>query len=235
MNTNPEDQDNAVPPDQAQENEPENGIDSPQPATQADGEETAIENAETPFDSAAPPPADDEKDQRIATLEAQLEQAKDQMLRAIAEAENTRRRAAKEREDTGKYAISSFAKDLLDFADNFKRALESVPDDLAEADERISGVLQGIATMEKELLRTFEKHGIEKIEPEGEIFNPHFHEVMFETAGTGQPGGTIIQVIEPGYILKGRLLRPARVGVAKADDSESSGQQGPGSQIDQEI
>jgi molecular chaperone GrpE len=154
----------------------------------------------------------------LEKLREELQTTKDQTLRALAEAENVRKRSVKEREDTKKYAISSFAKDLLDFADNFGRALKSIPLELAEEDTRIKSVIDGIQAMDKELLNTFEKHGITKIEPIDEIFDPNLHEVMFEAPQPDKPSGTIIELIEPGYLLHGRLLRPARVGVAKSDD-----------------
>lgn len=152
----------------------------------------------------------------IAALQAEVAQAKDQTLRALADAENTRKRALKEREDAGKYAISAFARDLLEFSGNFDRALAAIPADL-RSDERIAAVITGIDAMAKDLFSTFEKHGIQKIHPMDEPFNPNYHEAIFEAPGTGKPAGTIIQVIEPGYIIKDRLLRPARVGIAKAD------------------
>jgi len=158
-----------------------------------------------------------DKDAEIEALKLECAKMKDQALRAIAESENVRRRAVKEREDAGKFAISSFAKDLLDFSDNFGRALNAIPEELQNAEGPIKAVLDGISTMEKELIRTFDKHGIERIEPQDQMFDPNFHEVMFESVMPGAPAGQIIQVIEPGYILKGRLLRPARVGIAKDD------------------
>jgi molecular chaperone GrpE len=158
----------------------------------------------------------------IEALQAEVAAAKDQTLRALADAENTRKRALKEREDAGKYAISAFARDLLEFSDNFHRAMDAIPAEV-KADERIVAVITGIEAMEKDLFSTFEKHGIQKITPLGEMFNPNFHEALFEAPGTGKPGGMIIQVVEPGYIIKDRLLRPARVGVAKADDGAPAG------------
>jgi len=175
---------------------------------------------QSPIDIPASISADTGSD--VAALEAELARMKDHMLRALAESENTRRRAQKDKEDAGKYAISAFARDLLDFADNFRRALESIPADLKSADERMEGVISGIEAMESALLRNFDKHGIQKILPMDQVFDPNFHEVMFETPGTGKPAGTIIQVIEPGYLIKDRLLRPARVGVAK-DEGQGSG------------
>lgn len=171
----------------------------------------------------------------IQTLRAELEKTRDQMLRAMAEAENARKRAAREKEDSTKYAISGFARDLLDVADNMRRALDAAPE---ETGEQVQGLIQGVEATEREMLKIFEKHGIRKIEPMGEIFDPNYHEVMFETPGTGQPPGTIIQVLETGYVLNGRLLRPARVGVAK-DDGEnappsSEDNRSPGGHVDTE-
>ena len=162
----------------------------------------------------------------IAALQAEVAQAKDQTLRALADAENTRKRALKEREDAGKYAISAFARDLLEFSGNFDRALAAIPPEL-RSDERISAVIIGIDAMAKDLFSTFEKHGIQKINPIDEPFNPNFHEAIFEAPGTGKAAGTVIQVIEPGYIIKDRLLRPARVGIAKGDMAG-----GPGGHVD---
>lgn len=162
-----------------------------------------------------------ESTSRIETLEAELAKAKDHMMRALADAENTRRRGQKDREDIRKYAVTEFARDLLDFSDNFGRALESLPKEIMQEDERLKNVLTGIQAMESTLIKTFEKHGIRKIEPLDEPFSPNFHEVMFEAPGTGKPAGTVVQIIEPGYILHDRLLRPARVGIAK-DEGQSA-------------
>ena len=160
---------------------------------------------------------------RINDLEEELGQTKDQLLRALADVENMRRRMIKERDDARKFSIASFARELLPVADNLKRALESTPDDLKNLDDRIGALLSGVEATEREMLRSFEKNGIKKIEPKGEIFNPNFHEVMFEAPIEGQPAGMIIELIEPGYILNERLLRPARVGVAKDMGNNSSG------------
>ena len=171
----------------------------------------------------------------IETLRSELDQSKDQMMRALAEAENARRRAQKDREDASKFAVSNFAKDLLSVADNLRRGLEAVPDDLKE-DVRLKNLTDGIEATERELLRAFDKNGIEKITPEkGQNFDPNFHEVMFEAPVPGTPAGAIIEVIEVGYVLNGRILRPARVGVAKDDGSGNaapSGNGDPGGQID---
>ncbi len=171
----------------------------------------------------------------IETLRAELDQAKDQMMRALAEAENTRARAKKDREEASKFAISGFAKDLLSVSDNLRRGLDSVPNDLIESDVRIKNLLDGLEATDRELLKSFEKSGIKKLDPTGETFDPNFHEVMFEAPGTGNPAGTIIEVLETGYVLNGRLLRPARVGIAKDDGSAPADPTAdPGSQIDTE-
>ena len=151
---------------------------------------------------------------RIAGLEAELADAKDKMMRALAEAENARRRAVKDREDAGKYAVTSFARDLLDFSDNFHRALAAIPDDL-KGDERVGVIIAGLESMDASLLKTFERHGIKKIEPLDEPFNPNYHEVMFEAPVPNKPGGIVIQVVEAGYVIADRLLRAAKVGVSK--------------------
>ena len=173
------------------------------PELQADKAEAAA--PEEPADFAAT---------RIKALEAEVADAKDKMMRALADAENTRRRAVKDREDAGKFAVSSFAKDLLDFSDNFHRALAAIPADIHD-DERIASIVAGLEAMDTQLLKTFERHGIKKIEPLDETFNPNFHEVMFEAPTPGKPAGVVIQVIEAGYVLNDRLLRAAKVGISK--------------------
>ena len=171
----------------------------------------------------------------IGGLQDELDKAKDQMIRAVAEAENTRRRAAKEREDKRKFAITGFAKDLLAVSDNLRRALEAIPEELLNDQPQVKNLVDGIEATERELLRSFEKNGIVKVEPKEEIFNPNMHEVMFEAPGTGKPAGTIIQIMEPGYMLHDRLLRPARVGVAKDDGTNPpAGNPHPGDHIDTE-
>lgn len=155
--------------------------------------------------------------ERIAELEAETGKLKDQALRALAETENIRRRSEREREDTAKYAISGFAKSLLDAADNLRRAIDAVPAGAVEADAALKTLVDGVAATERQLLAAFERHGVTRIEPVGETFDPNFHQAMFELPGTGKPAGTIVQVMQPGYVLQGRLLRPAMVGVARGE------------------
>jgi molecular chaperone GrpE len=151
---------------------------------------------------------------RIAALETALAEQKDQLLRALAETENVRRRAQREREDASKYAVTGFAKDLLSAADNLRRALDSLPE--AEVkDQRTRSLLAGVAATERELLGVFERHGIRRVDPKGERFDHNFHQAIFEVERLDQPAGTVVEVLQPGYVLQDRLLRPAMVGVAK--------------------
>jgi molecular chaperone GrpE len=151
---------------------------------------------------------------RVAALEAELAEQKDHLLRALAETENVRRRAQREREDASKYAVTGFAKELLSVADNLRRALESLPE--AEAtDARTRGLLAGVEATERELLSAFERHGIRRIDPDGERFDHNLHQAIFEAERSDKPGGTVVEVLQPGYVLHDRLLRPAMVGVAK--------------------
>lgn len=176
--------------------------------------ELMADQAEAGDSSASAPDTEDAAAARIAALEAEVAEWKEKMMRALADSENTRRRAVKDREDAGKYAITGFAKDLLDFSDNFHRALAAIPAELHD-DERVGAIIAGLEAMDANLLKTFEKHGIKKIEPIDETFNPNFHEVMFEAPVPGKPAGIVIQVVEAGYVINDRLLRAAKVGVSK--------------------
>jgi len=140
---------------------------------------------------------------------------KDQLLRALAEAENTRRRTQRDREDFAKYSAAPLAKDILPVADNLARALAAVPKEALDNDEALKNLVEGIAATERQLQSALERHNIKRIDPEGEKFDSHRHQAMFEVPGTDKPGGTVVQVLQPGYILHDRLLRPALVGVAK--------------------
>jgi molecular chaperone GrpE len=161
-------------------------------------------------------------EERVASLEAELADTKDRLLRALAETENVRRRAQREREDTQRYAASGFARDLLATADNLRRALDSVSE--AEIkDVRLRGLLDGVAATERELLSVFERHGIRRIDPKGERFDHNLHQAIFEVERPDAPPGTVIEVLQPGYVLHDRLLRPAMVGVAKAAPKPAAG------------
>lgn len=167
----------------------------------------------------------------VTPPEPGIAEMKDQLLRALAEAENTRRRAERDREEASKYAVANFARSLLSVADNLRRALAAIPADARETDPRIDNLVVGIESTERELLNAFSRMGIKKIEAMGQIFNANFHEVMFEIPGSGKPGGTVMQVMEDGYTIHDRLLRPARVGVAKDDGSSAP----PPHSVDQSV
>lgn len=167
--------------------------------------------AEQATEQAAAAAAPEEK-----TPEAEIAELKDKLLRALAENENQIRRARRDREDASKYAAANFARDMLQVADNVRRALEAVPEQLDRTDPAVKSFLEGIELTERELLTTLEKHGIKRISPLGQKFDHDHHEAMFEVPTADAEPGTVMQVIEDGYIIHDRLLRAARVGVAKA-------------------
>ena len=134
-------------------------------------------------------------------------------LREMADAENTRRRAQKEREDTAKYAVANFAKEILTVADNFSRALEATPQDAT--DPALKNLVTGIEATERQLQAAMERFGIKKLEPLGQPFDPNFHRVMVEVDAPGRQPGTVVQVLQPGYVIHDRLLREALVAVAR--------------------
>jgi molecular chaperone GrpE len=149
-----------------------------------------------------------------------LAEMKDQLLRALAEAENTRRRAQKEREDTAKYAVADFAKEMLNVADNFQRALAAIPE--GTKDPVLKNLITGVEATERQLQAVLERFNIKKIEPLGQLFDPNFHRAMAEIDDPDQPPGTVVQVMQPGYIIHDRLLREALVAVAKGGPAVAS-------------
>jgi molecular chaperone GrpE len=156
---------------------------------------------------------------RERELQAELEETRDRLLRALAELENLRRRKEREVEDARRYAMAGFARELLDVADNLSRALDSIPPEARESD-LLKTLIEGVAMTERALLASFERHRISKVIPEvGARFDHNLHQAMFEVATDQQPPGTVAQVMQPGYVIADRLLRPAMVGVAKAPDA----------------
>ena len=149
--------------------------------------------------------------------ESELAAMKDQALRALAEAENTRRRGERELADMSKYAVTGFARDLVGVIENLQRAVDSIPPELKTEQPAVANLAVGVEMILSELLGIFNRQGIKRIDPMGQKFDHNLHEALFEAPGTGQPGGTVIQVIETGYTINDRLLRPARVGVAAAE------------------
>ncbi|UCH74989.1 MAG: nucleotide exchange factor GrpE [Rhodospirillales bacterium] len=153
---------------------------------------------------------------RIAALEAEALSMKDQLLRALAEAENTRRRAERDRGEAAKYGAVGLARDLLSVADNLRRALEALPEDARkDGADWAKDLITGVELIEKDFLDAFARHGIEKLEPVGQPFDHNFHQAMFEIEDPEKPAGTVVQLMQPGYRLHDRLLRAAMVGVSR--------------------
>ncbi|MGE4229580.1 MAG: nucleotide exchange factor GrpE [Dongiaceae bacterium] len=164
-----------------------------------------------------------ELERALAEANGKVAELKDQVLRALAETENVRRRVQRDRDDAVKYAASGLAKDLLPVADNLRRALDAIPKEALETDEALRTLATGVEMTERLLLAAFERHQIKRIEAQGQKFDSNLHQAMFEMPGTGLPAGTVAQVMEAGYTIHDRLLRPALVGVAKAEPSSGNG------------
>ena len=166
---------------------------------------------------------------RTAALEAQVGDLKDQLLRTLAEMENLRRRTEREIADSRTYAVTAFARDILSVGDNLSRALSALPEEARTgADDTIKALIDGVGMTERELTKTLEKHGVRKVDPVGEKFDPNFHQAMFEVPNTEVPSGTVVQVVQAGYKIGERVLRPAMVGVAKGGPkAEAPAEPGP--------
>lgn len=157
----------------------------------------------------------------IAALQGELEKKtaelagkQDQYLRAVAETENVRRRLEKEKEETAKYAISKFAKDILSVGDNFQRAIAAVPKDALESDPALRTLLDGVILAERDYRGILERHGIVVDDPVGQSFNPHHHQAVMQQENADVPAGTVLQVFQVGYLIDDRCLRPAMVAVS---------------------
>jgi molecular chaperone GrpE len=164
---------------------------------------------------------------RIAELEAEIARLKDQALRALAEQENTRRRAQRDIEENSKFAVSNFARDVLPVGDNLRRALETITAEARAADPALAKFAEGVELTERELLNVLERYGIKRIDPVGQPFDHNLHQAMMQVENATQPPGTVVQVFQPGYTIHGRLLRPAMVTVAKGSPAGA-----PGAKVD---
>ena len=167
---------------------------------------------------------------RFAQLEAEKADLKEKLLRTLADMENLRRRTEREVADARTYAVSNFARDMLTVADNFQRAIDSVPAEApAGGDPALKALIEGIELTERDMLKTLERYGVKRLEPEGQKFDPNLHQAMFEVPNPDVPSGTVVQVVQTGYEIGDRVLRPALVGVAKggpkalAPDQTSAG------------
>jgi molecular chaperone GrpE len=173
-----------------------------------ENEPMAANEAAVQPEPAAPKPS--------TSLDRELAEAKDRLLRTLADMDNMRKRTEREVADARVYGISSFARDILGVADNMHRAMAALDDELrAKADEALKALLDGVELTERELMNVLEKHGVKRIEPLGQKFDPNRHQAMYEIEDASVPAGTVIQVMQAGYLIGDRMLRPALVAVAK--------------------
>jgi molecular chaperone GrpE len=164
----------------------------------------------------------------LEALLAENADMRDRLLRTMADMENLRRRTEREKADTARYAISNFARDVLTVGDNLKRTIEHVPAEAAAQDPALKSFLDGVEITERELLNLLERHGVTRIEPLGQRFDPNCHQAMYEVQNPDVPEGTVVDVMQAGYTIGDRCLRPALVAVAKGGAKTSKQQQGNG-------
>ena len=184
------------------------------------GEPNATAAGEAPKDGNAmpgegPPAASDGRAGETETLRTEVAELKDRLLRAHAEMDNIRKRTEREKADAHKYAVSKFARDIVTVGDNFQRAISAVPAAAVEQTPALKSFLEGVTMTEREFLNVLERHGVKRIDPKGEAFNPHLHQAVMEQDNKDVPAGTVVQVFQPGYTIEDRVLRPAMVVVAK--------------------
>src|SRR6185312_14320182 len=151
------------------------------------------------------------------------EELKDRALRLAAEMENLRRRTARDVHDARAYAIANFARDMLSVSDNLKRALEAIPAEAkASGDAGFKALIDGVEMTERGMLGALERHGVKKLEPQGEKFDPNFHQAMFEVPNAEVPANTVVRVVQTGYVIGDRVLRPAMVGVSRGGPKQAA-------------
>lgn len=185
--------------------------------------DTEHQNAAPQADSASD--AADTAVDPVVTLEAERNELKDKFLRLMADMENLRRRTEREVADARAYAVANFARDMLNVADNVRRGIENVPEEARESAEgAFKALLEGIDLTERDLQKTLERHGVKKLDPLGQKFDPHVHQAMFEVPNADVPSGTVVQVVQSGYVIGDRVLRPALVGVAKGGPKTNGGE-----------
>lgn len=177
-------------------------------------DEPAIDNTEAPASPEAFLAGE------LTRVEAERDDLKDKLLRTLADMENLRRRTEREIADAKAYAVTSFARDMLGSADNLRRALENVPEQARNrlekpgGDAALTALIEGVELTERELVKTLERHGVRKIDPQGEKFDPNMHQAMFEAPDADAPKGMVSKVVQTGYKIGERVLRPALVGVS---------------------
>ncbi|MGI9386869.1 MAG: nucleotide exchange factor GrpE, partial [Methyloligellaceae bacterium] len=186
-------------------------------------EQQSAPNAKLPQDgetASQPKPAEETSNPESTAAQeadpsAEITELKEHLLRTMADMDNLRKRTEREKAETAKYAISRFAQDILSVGDNIRRAIDAVPSDAIKTDAALKSLLEGVEMTEKELLSTFERHGIKRVDPRGELFDPNIHQAMFELENPDIAAGTIVEVVQSGYMISDRVLRPALVGIAK--------------------
>jgi len=164
----------------------------------------------------------------LVRLMKENEELKDRALRVAADMENLRRRTARDVHDARAYAVANFARDMLSVSDNLRRALDAIPTEAkASGDAGFMALIDGVEITERAMLSALERHGVKKLAPEGEKFDPNFHQAMFEVPNPDVPANTVVQVVQPGYSIGERVLRPAMVGVAKGGPKSMSADPAP--------
>ncbi len=188
--------------------------------TENENMENETPEVETTEETTAEPQVEEVQDEKLVVAVAEIADLKDRLLRAVAETENLRRRSDREKADAANYAMTAFARDLLSVGDNLRRALDSIPAD-TDLGDNAKTLVEGIEMTERELLNMLERHNIKKIDPLGDKFSHDLHQALFEVPDTGKEDGTIVQVMQVGFVIKDRLLRPAMVGVAKGGGGDT--------------
>jgi molecular chaperone GrpE len=186
--------------------------------------DTAVAGVEAPVDAKEESPykADHEAFMRLAK---ENEELKDRTLRVAADMENLRRRTARDVHDARAYAIANFARDMLAVSDDLNRALAAIPAEAkASGDAGFKALIEGVELTERAMLNALERHGVKKLEPQGEKFDPNFHQAMFEVPDPSMPANTVVQVVQTGYVIGDRVLRPAMVGVSKGGPKQAAPQ-----------
>ena len=192
------------------------------PNGQKDNPEKSVQDAEPVVSKPYIMPDDPEAGSAEA-LAKEAADARDKMLRTLAEMENLRKRTTREVADARTYGITGFARDVLDIADNLQRALDAVPAEArAAADPGLKALIEGVELTERSLLNALEKNGVKKFDPMGQKFDPNFQQAMYEVPDNSVAPGTVVQVIQTGYMIGERMLRPALVGVSKNEPKSAS-------------
>jgi molecular chaperone GrpE len=180
-----------------------------------------VETPDSTLDIPAKPESAADWQRLVEQLQAEKADLQDKQLRALAEAQNVRRRAQQDVEKERKFGIERFARDVLSVADNIGRALSALPADLEAVDPAVRNVVVGVQATERELQSVLERHGVTRVEALGKPFNAEFHQAMMEVEDPSVPSGTVVQELAPGYLIAGRLLRAAMVGVSKGGPKAS--------------